>query len=445
PNPTFPPPAPYSGPSAEEILALRREYLMPNHMLYYQQPIAIVQGSMQYLWDDQGKRYLDAFGGIVTISVGHCNPRVLEKSIAQMKLLQHTTCIYLHPLIVQYAKALAEKMPSPELKQSFFTNSGSEANELALLAALLYTGNGDILALRNSYHGGSRITMSLCGHATWRYPVPMQPNVHHVLPGYCYRCPLKLSYPSCKVACAYDLENVIQSCTSGRIAAFIAEPIQGVGGTVVPPAEYYKIIYDIVKKFGGLYIDDEVQTGFGRTGSKYWGIENWGVQPDIVTMAKGIGNGIPLGAVTSTKEIAAPLGDKFFFNTFGGNPVSMAQGLAVLDEIDQQKLQENSQKIGELLLDGFRRLQSQHEIIGEVRGMGLMLGIELVKSRQSREAAKEAATQVLELAKDRGLLLGKGGLYGNVLRIKPPMCISASDADFLLEVLDDCFKVLTLR
>jgi alanine-glyoxylate transaminase/(R)-3-amino-2-methylpropionate-pyruvate transaminase len=443
PNSEMPPPAPYSGPSADELLAMRNEYLMPNHLLYYKNPIAIVEGNMQYVYDSEGKQYLDAIGGIVTISVGHCNPRVLEKTIRQMKVLQHATTIYLHPLIVQFAKMLAEKMPSPELRQTFFTNSGSEANELALLAAVLATGNLDILSLRNGYHGGSRITMSLCGHSTWRYAVPMQPNVHHVLPGYCYRCPLKLTYPSCDIQCARDVENVIQSATSGRVGAFIAEPIQGVGGTVVPPKEYFEIVYDIVRRHGGLCVADEVQTGLGRTGSAYWGIENWNVKPDIITMAKGIGNGIPLGAVTASVEISAALKGKFYFNTFGGNPVSMAQGIATLEEIDEQGLQENCARIGAKLMEGFRRLQRQHEVIGEVRGMGLMLGIELVESRESRSPAPAAAAEVLELAKERALLIGKGGLYGNVLRIKPPMCITERDADFLLEVLDDCFKALS--
>ena len=433
-------PAPYEDLSAEEILELRREYLMPNLMLYYENPLAIVQGNMQYLYDSEGKQYLDAFAGVVTVSVGHCNPRVLEKTIEQTRLLQHTTNIYLHPNIVRYAKMLAERMPSPRLKQSFFTNSGSEANDLALLMAALYTGNLDILALRSGFHGDSRSAMSLCGHSTWRYPTPMQSNIHHVTAGYCYRCPLKLTYPSCDAACAHDVENVILTSTSGRIAAFIAEPIQGVGGVVVPPPEYFKIIYDIVKRYEGLFISDEVQTGFGRTGANYWGIQNWEVEPDIVTMAKGIGNGIPLGAVTSRAEIAAPLKDKFFFNTFGGNPVSMAQGMAVLQEIDEQGLQENCAKIGGILMEGLRRLQEHHEIIGEVRGMGLMIGIELVESRESRTPSPQAAKGIMELAKERGLLIGKGGLYGNVLRITPPMCINENDAEFILEVLDDCFS-----
>ena len=334
-------------------------------------------------------------------------------------------------------------MPRPELKKTFFTNSGSEANELALLASILSTGSPDILSLRNSYHGDSRITMSLCGHASWRYPVPMQPNVHHVIPGYCYRCPLTLTYPSCNVQCARDVENIIQTSTSGRGCTFIAEPIQGVGGTVVPPKEYFSIIYDIVHKYDGICIADEVQTGFGRTGTKYWGIENWDAQPDLITMAKGIGNGIPLGAVTSTEKIAEPLKGKIFFNTFGGNPVSMAQGIATLEEIEEQNLQGNCKEIGGILLEGFNRLYSQYELIGEVRGMGLMLGIEIVASRESRKPNPEATAQIVELAKDCGLLLGKGGLNGNVLRIKPPMCINKNDAEYILKVLDDCLKEIS--
>ena len=442
PNNNVAPPSPYHGLSARDILAMRQEYLMPNHLLYYKKPVAIVQGDMQYLYDSEGRQYLDAIAGIVSISVGHCNPRVIEKTIEQIKLLQHTTTIYLNPVIVQYAKMLAEKMPSPNLKQTFFTNSGSEANDLAILAATLSTGNLDLLSVRNAYHGGLRLTMSMTAHSNWRYPVPTQPNVYNILPGYCYRCPVKLMYPSCKLACAYDVGNVINYSTSGKIAAFIAEPIQGVGGAVVPPPEYFRIIYDIVKKHDGLFISDEVQTGFGRTGSAYWGIENWGVEPDMITMAKGIGNGIPLGAVTSTPEIASVLDQKLFFNTFGGNPVSMAQGMATLQEIDEQGLQEKSARVGTRLMDGLKRLYSQYEIIGDVRGMGLMTGIELVKSRESREPAPEATAQVMEFAKDGGLLVGKGGFFGNVIRIKPPMCITEDDVDLIIDVLDDCFKEL---
>jgi len=432
----------YADLSAEEILALRKEYLMPNHAMYYKKPIAIVEGKMQFLYDSTGKEYLDAIGGIVTVSVGHCHPYVIGKTKDQIDKIQHTTCLYLHPNIVKFAKLLASKMPSPDLKQTFFTNSGSESNELAILMARLYSGVPDILALRNAYHGDTLATMSLCGHSTWRYGVSGLPNVHHILPGYCYRCPLKRTYPSCNIQCARDAQSIIEHCTSGQAAAIIVEPIQGVGGAVVPPKEYFGILYEIVKKAKGIYISDEVQTGFGRTGAHYWGIQNWGVIPDVVTMAKGIGNGIPLGAVTSRPEIAAPLKDKTYFNTFGGNPVSMAQGMATLEVIEQENLQENCRITGEYLLEGLKRLQGKHPLIGEVRGMGLMLGAELVKSQESREPAIAETAEIMEQTKERGLLIGKGGLFGNVLRIKPPMCFTKENADFLVKVLDESLTAL---
>lgn len=426
----------YDDLSSEEILALRKEYLMPNLILFYKNPVNIVRGRMQYLFDEKGKKYLDGFAGIVCVSVGHCHPDIVENVQRQTALLQHTTTIYLHPTIVKYAKKLAEKMPDPDLKVTFFTNSGSEANEIAITAARMYTNSIDVIALKNGYHGGTLMTMSLTGIDTWRYPIPTVPNIHHASPGYCYRCPLKKTYPECKMQCAYDVENTITSGTNGKVAVFIAEPIQGVGGTITPPPEYFKIVYDIIKKYGGLCISDEVQTGFGRTGNHFWGIENWGVVPDLVTMAKGIGNGIPLGAVTTRAEIAEPLGSKLFFNTFGGNPVSMIQGLTTLEIIDRENIQDNAKRVGEHLKDKLTALMKKHPLIGEVRGLGLMLGVELVKDRQSREPAAQETAEVVEFSKDMGLLVGKGGLFGNVIRIKPPMCLTIDDADFMVETLD---------
>ncbi|MFH1436069.1 MAG: aspartate aminotransferase family protein [Pseudomonadota bacterium] len=427
----------YDDLTAGEILALRKEYLYPNLMLMYRRPVNIVRGSMQYLFDEKGKKYLDGFAGIVSVSVGHCHPAIVPKVQEQTARLQHTTTIYLHPTIVRLAKKLAEKMPDPDLKVSFFTNSGSEANELAVTTARMYTKSADVIALRNGYHGTTLTAMSLTGLSTWRYPVATVPGIHHVSPGYCYRCPYKLTYPQCSVQCAYDVENTIKYATNGKVAAFIAEPIQGVGGTIAPPPEYFKIVYEIVRKYGGLCIADEVQTGFGRTGDHYWGIQNWGVAPDIVTMAKGIGNGIPLGAITTKRQIAAPLDAKLYFNTFGGNPVSMVQGLATLDVIDSENIQANAKLVGGHLKEKLAGLMGKHPLIGEVRGMGLMLGIELVKDRESREAATQETADVVEHAKDMGLLVGKGGLLGNVLRIKPPMCLTVDDADFMVETLDN--------
>ena len=262
------------------------------------------------------------------------------------------------------------------------------------------------------------------------------------MPGYCYRCPYGLTYPSCDVRCAHDVEQIIRYETCGQPACFIAETIQGVGGTVTPPPEYFQIVYEIVRRYGGLCIADEVQTGFGRTGNHYWGFENWGVTPDIVTMAKGIGNGAPLAACTTRPEIAKTMTNRVHFNTFGGNPISMTQGLATLEVIDRENIQENARVVGEHLKSRLLDLQQRQPLIGDVRGMGLMLGVELVRDRQTKEPASTETVELLERCKERGLLVGKGGLFGNVLRIKPPMCLTKDDADFLVDCLDDVLSTL---
>lgn len=429
-------PTPYTGPSKQEVLALRQQYVSPGVIRYYQEPLMIVEGHMQYVFDETGRRYLDAFAGIVTISVGHCHPKVAARVREQVGTLQHTTTIYLHPTMPQFAQKLAEKMPEG-LDKTYFTNSGSEANEIAILSAREFTGNADVIALRNSYHGGTSLPMGLTANGTWRFKSNSQTNIHHTHAGYCYRCPYGLTYPTCELKCAHDLKQVLETETCGEIACFIGEPIQGVGGTVTPPPEYFSIIYDLVRQHGGLCIADEVQGGFGRTGTHYWSHQNWGVVPDMITMAKGIGNGAPLGAITTRTEIARTMAKKLHFNTYGGNPVSMIQGLATLEVIDEEGIQKNALEIGGRLRKGLEALQTKHSLIGDVRGMGLMIGVELVTDRRSKEPARAAAAEVLEQARHRGLLLGKGGLYGNTLRIKPPMCINSDDADFLLECLDD--------
>ncbi|MEY2538695.1 MAG: hypothetical protein QOG67_2435 [Verrucomicrobiota bacterium] len=434
-------PRKYSGLSAEEILQLRKQFLNPGIFLYYKKPFMMVEGKMQYVWDQTGRRYLDALGGIVTVSVGHCHPKVVEAANRQNQLLQHSTTIYLQPNIVEYARDLASKMPG-DLKVCYFVNSGSEANDLALLMARAYTGNYDVIALRNAYHGGSAITMGLTAHRTWKFNVPHSFGVHHALAPDPYRGLWGRDDADAGKKYAADVKELVDFATSGQIAAFIAESIQGVGGCVVFPDDYLKRAYEHVRAAGGVCIADEVQAGFGRTGTHYWGFETQGVIPDIVTMAKGIGNGCPLGAVVTTPKIAATLAARIHFNTFGGNPVVCAQGKAVLEIIDQEKLQDNSLKIGNRIVAGLNELKQKHNVIGDVRGKGLMLGIELVKDRKSKEPAREECAQVLELSKEMGLLLGKGGLWGQTIRFSPPMCLHEQDADFLLEVLDQALGQL---
>jgi alanine-glyoxylate transaminase/(R)-3-amino-2-methylpropionate-pyruvate transaminase len=435
-------PRPYDGPTRDEILALRKEYLTPALITMYRDPLVIVEGRMQYVWDETGKQYLDGFAGIVSVSVGHCHPKIVERVREQTGTLQHVTTIYPHPTIGLYGKAMAERMPAGSgLNKAYFTSSGSEANEIAILTAREHTGKAEVISLRNGYHGGTSGVLALTAVGTWKFPQAAGAAVKHATPGYCYRCPYALVYPSCDMKCARDVEDLIRYETSGEIAAFIAEPIQGVGGVVAPPPEYFGIVYEAVRKAGGLCIADEVQGGFGRTGEHFWSFENWGVTPDMVTMAKGIGNGAPLGACVTTTEIAPALAKRLHFNTFGGNPVSVTQGLAVLEVIDEDGIQQNAREVGGYLKQKLLEVQQRRRLIGEVRGMGLMLGVELVSDRASKAPATAETADVVEFAKDRGLLLGKGGQYGNVLRITPPMCLTRDDADFLADCLDECLEI----
>jgi alanine-glyoxylate transaminase/(R)-3-amino-2-methylpropionate-pyruvate transaminase len=428
-------PRPYTGPSRAELISMRRQFTNPAIFTMYREPLLIVEGFMQYLYDETGRRYLDLFAGIVTVSVGHSHPTVVARVTEQMATLAHTTTIYLHPNFPMLAKKLASKMPKG-LDVTYFVNSGSEANDLAVTMARLYTGNQDVIAVRNGYHGGSPSAMGLTSHSTWKYPVGGDGHVHHAVNPDPYRTQFDGTPEEIATKSVADIRDTIRYSTPGKVAAFLAEPIQGVGGATHGAPNYLKEAYAVIREAGGLCIADEVQTGFGRTGKHFWGFQNFDVVPDFVTMAKGIGNGAPLAAVTTRMEIAETLKQRIHFNTYGGNPVSMAAGLAVLDVIEREGLQENARVVGTRFMDGLERLQRVHPLIGDVRGMGLMLGVELVRDRDTKMPAKEETLDVLEAAREMGVLLGKGGLDGNVLRIKPPMCITAADVDFALDVLE---------
>jgi len=419
---------------SDEVVRKHKEYLWPAVTNYYAKPLVTDRASMQWVWDLEGKKYLDFFGGILTIQVGHCNPKVTSKIKAQVERLQHTSTLYPNEAIVALAEKVAQITPGA-LQKSFFSNSGTEANEAALLLARMATGSYDVVALRHAYSGGSQLAKAVTAQAPWRKAGVISVGIAHAINPYCYRCPLGLKYPDCGVACANDVENLIQTGTSGHIAAFIAEPIQGVGGFITPPPEYFKIVFKIVKKYGGLFIADEVQTGFGRTGKKWFGIEQWEVTPDMITCAKGMANGSPVGATVTTAELA----DSFqglTISTFGGNPVTSVAARATIEVIEEERLLEICDVVGRYFRGKLEELQQKHPLIGDVRGMGLMQGLELVKDRQTKEPAAEATVQLMERARENGLLIGKGGLYGNVIRMSPMLNISKADVDEAVRMLD---------
>jgi 4-aminobutyrate aminotransferase-like enzyme len=427
--------------TVKQIAEKREKFLMPAYLTYYTNPLHLVKGEMQYVYDDQGKKYLDGFSAVVTISVGHCHPDIVPEVQKQNATLQHSTTMYYTESLVRLAEKLASVTPG-NLQKSFFTNSGTEATEFAAVIAKNFTKRHEFIALRHSFHGRTIMSMSLSGQSLWRHSVPFVFGVSHVAPAYCYRCPFGLSYPSCALKCAYEVEEAIKYSTSGKIAAMFAEPIMGFGGVITPPPEYFKIVAGIVRKYGGLLIIDEVQTGFGRTGGKWFGIEQWGVVPDVITMAKGMGNGIPIGGVITTAEIAESHRGLIHFSTFGGNPVSTTQARLVIETIEKRKYLENITNVGDYLKKKLGALMEKRRMIGEVRGMGLMLGVELVKDRQTKEPAAKETLALMELCKDRGLLIGKGAMAGNVVRIKPPYCVTKDDADFICATLDEGLGII---
>ncbi len=423
-----------------------RQYMLPATIQYYHEPIVLTEGKGLRIQDADGNEYLDFFGGILTVSVGHANEKVNAAIVAQISRLSHVSTLYPTLPAVELAETLARLSPG-RLQQCFLATSGTEADETAVMLAQLSTGSSEIVALRHGYSGRSTLAQSLTGHSTWR-PLPTRvAGVKHAVSPYCYRCPLKLAYPSCGVACAKDIEELIRTTTTGRIAGFLAEPIQGVGGFITPPPEYFEIAVGIVRKYGGVFICDEVQTGFGRTGGKMWGIEHWGVEPDIMTMAKGIANGLPLGAAIATPEIAASL-KALTISTFGGNPVSCAAANATIRIIEEEDLPGNAERMGRILRAGLEELQRLHpRSIGQVRGMGLMQALELVEDETAGNRVPAAALtgRVFEETRKRGLLIGKGGLEGNCFRIAPALTVTRGEVEEALEILGESFDAAGAR
>ncbi|XP_062268483.1 alanine--glyoxylate aminotransferase 2, mitochondrial [Platichthys flesus] len=449
-------PEEYKGMSKERMMEIRRKNCNPMIMKVtsYKKPVFVHQGHMQWLWDVDGKRYLDFFAGVATVSVGHCHPRVTAAALQQLKRLWHTTNIYVYPPLHEYCEKLASHLPDP-LKVVYLTNSGSEANDLAMMMARLHTGNFDIITFRGSYHGGSPQTIGLTSNAAYKYPIAgasgctntMCPDVFRGPWGgsHCRDSPVQ-TIRDCGCAQGHcmaneqyigQLKETFATSVPSRIAAFFAEPIQGVGGAVQYPKNFLKEAYTLVRERGGVCIADEVQTGFGRTGTHFWGFQGHDVIPDMVTMAKGIGNGFPMGAVVTTPEIAASFAKGVHFNTFGGNPMACAVASSVLDTIKEDSTQQISLKVGTYMMLELAKLRDKYEIIGDVRGKGLQIGVEMVKDKASRDPLPpDEMNKIFEDVKDMGILIGKGGVYGQTFRVKPPMCITMEDADFFLAVFE---------
>ncbi|XP_053505086.1 alanine--glyoxylate aminotransferase 2, mitochondrial [Ictalurus furcatus] len=458
-------PETYQGMSKERMLEIRKLNCnaMTMKVTYYKKPLFIHQGFMQWLWDVDGSRYLDMFAGVATVSLGHCHPKVTKAAQEQLQRLCHTSAIYVYPEIQEYAEKLVSHLPEP-LKVVYMTNSGSEANDLALLMARLHTGNFDAITLRNSYHGGSPQAMGLTSNTVYKYSVAsglgcyntMCPDVFRGPWGgsHCRDSPIQTvrdcscSHDQCQANGRYieQLKDVLATSVHNRIAAFFAEPIQGLGGTIQYPKNFLKEAYKLVREKGGICIADEVQTGFGRTGSHFWAFQAHDVVPDIVTMAKGIANGFPMAAVVTSEEIARTFAKGLHFNTFGGNPLACSIASTVLDTIKEERLQENCAVVGTHLLNELAKLRDKYEIVGDVRGKGLHVGVEMVKDKESRDPLpSDAMIKILEDTKDMGVLIGRGGIYGQTFRIQPPMCITKDDADFFLAVFDQALHNYTER
>jgi 4-aminobutyrate aminotransferase len=404
----------------------------------YEQPLELVRGEGAYVWDSEDRQYLDFFGGIATTISGHAVPEIIDALMEQASKLIHVSNTYLIRRQVELAEKLAQLSGIPNAK-CFFVNSGTEAVEAALLTACATRGSNEVIALRRSYHGRSFTTIAVTGSPAYKSTTFSPLNVQYAPEPYCYRCPFGLEPGSCGLRCAQDVEHIIQNATSGNVAAMIAESIMGVAGCIPPPPAYFSVVKEILDRYGIPLISDEVQAGIGRAGGAFFYILSQGVVPDMIVAAKSLGNGLPIGVVIGRAELLDGI-PGVSISTFGGNPLVMAGALANLDYLDGLDHINRAVQLGDYLMEGLRALQERHELIGDVRGSGLLLAAELVTEKQTKEPAREATMRAVESARERGLLVGKGGSYGNVLRIAPPVAITMADCDMALRILDEALE-----
>jgi 4-aminobutyrate aminotransferase len=427
----------------DELLQRHKSVIPEWISLYYERPLELVRGEGFRVWDSEGNEYLDFFGGIVTTISGHAVPEISGAVKEQAGEILHSSTLYLIENQVRLAEKLVELSPVSGDQKVFFVGSGSEANEAALLFSTAYRGSNEVIALRNSYHGRSLATMGITGQSTWRPVSGSGLDVSYTINPHAGRCPFCADKGGCTMACAEDVRQVIETTTTGRPAAFIAEPIQGVGGFVEAPEGYFAWVKEILDEYGVLLIADEVQTGFGRTGEHFWGIDRDGVEPDLVVMAKGLGNGLAIGAVMGRSEIVDSISGNLHVSTFGGNHVSTAGALANLEYILENNLQKNADEVGGYLRGRLEKMAEKNPAVREVRGRGLMLGLELVDSEMRPDPG--AAAHFMEVCRERGVLVGKGGLKGNAIRIAPPMTVTREAAAEAADVFEEALSETSTR
>ena len=439
----------YPYKSTDDVVNSQKKHMFPCTPKY-RQPVVIVEGKGAVVKDIEGRKYIDLFAGYAAVNVGHCHPKVVNAILEWAQKIHHTSYDYYNVPSALLAEKLVQILPMKGSKRVFFCVSGAEANEGAIKLTRKYMlkfkhkAGLDIITLRYSFHGRTHLTTALTGQTKYKRGMAVSisiPGVKVIPTPYCFRCPFKMKYPECGVFCAYYLEDVIKYESSGDIGAFLVEPVLGEGGIIVPPKEYFKICLDIIKSYDGLFIADEVQSGFGRTG-KLFGIENFEVEPDIVTMAKGITSGLPLGAIGAKSEIAEAFEPGDHSSTWGPNAVTCAAAVAVIDVLLEEKLHEKAKELGDYFIKGLNDLAKRHKVIGDVRGIGLMIGVELVKDQEKKTPATEEALKVREEMRKRGFLIGAGGAYGCTLRIEPPLMITKEQIDRALEALDEVLKLV---